>query len=118
MANSKATGVAYSDPALSGGTIDDTVIGATTAAAGTFTALTATGAVALAATSAIVVGFYGAAGTAQRQASAMAAVATTAVVNSSASATCFGYTSAQATAIIVLVNELRAAAVALGLIAT
>ena len=118
MANSKATGVAYSDPAISGGTINDTVIGGTTAAAGTFAALTATGAVNLAATSAIAVGFHGATAVTQRQSSAMPAVATTAAINASISSSCFGFTSAQATAIVVLVNELRAAAVALGLIAT
>jgi hypothetical protein len=45
MANSKATGVAYSDPAIVGGTIDNTPIGATTAAAGSFTTVTASGAI-------------------------------------------------------------------------
>lgn len=93
-------------------------IGSATAASGKFTTLTATSAVALASGSAIVVGFYGAAGTAQIQASATPAVATTAAINSSISSSCFGFTSAQATAIVALVNQLRAAAVALGLIAT
>lgn len=78
----------------------------------------ASGGVCMGKTSATVVGFYGAAGTAQRAASAMPAIATTAAINSSASATCFGFTSAQATGIILLINELRAAAVALGLIST
>ena len=41
MANSIAIGVAYQDQAISGGTIDNSVIGGTTAAAGTFTNLTA-----------------------------------------------------------------------------
>lgn len=40
MANSKAVGVAYSDPALSGGTIDNTPIGATTASTVNTTLLT------------------------------------------------------------------------------
>lgn len=69
-------------------------------------------------TSAELIGFYGATPIAQRQSSAVAAVATTAAINSSISSSCFGFTSAQATAIVALVNELRAAAVALGLIAT
>jgi uncharacterized protein YkwD len=123
MPDSISIGAAYRDQKIVGGAIDNTVIGATTAAAGTFaaltaTALTATGAVNLAATSAIAVGFYGATAVAQRQSSAMPAVATTAAINSSISSSCFGFTSAQATAIVTLVNELRAAAVALGLIAT
>lgn len=41
MANSIAIGVAYQDQAISGGTIDNSIIGGTTAAAGTFTTLTA-----------------------------------------------------------------------------
>jgi hypothetical protein len=80
--------------------------------------MNASGGMVVGATSAELVGFYGATPVAQRQSSAMPAIATTAVISSSTSATCFGYTSAQATGIITLVNELRAAAVALGLIAT
>lgn len=68
--------------------------------------------------SAEAIGFYGATPVTQRQSSAVAAVPTTAAINSSISSSCFGFTSAQATAIVALVNELRAAAVALGLIAT
>lgn len=68
--------------------------------------------------SAETIGFYGATPIAQRQSSAVPAVATTAGINSSISSSCFGFTSAQCAAIIALVNELRAAAVALGLIAT
>lgn len=66
MANSKAIGVAYSDPALDGGTIDNTPIGGTTAAAGAFTTLNASGAttldgtVALGNASSDTIGFYGA----------------------------------------------------------
>jgi hypothetical protein len=44
MTNSVSVGVAFSDPVLSGGTIDNTVIGATTKAAGSFTTVAATGA--------------------------------------------------------------------------
>jgi hypothetical protein len=118
MTNSISTGVAFSDPALAGGTIDDTPIGAVTKSTGAFTTLVSTGASNIGGSSAVVIGFYGAAGTTQRAASAMPAIATTAAISSSTSATCFGFTSAQATGIILLVNELRAAAVALGLVAT
>lgn len=69
-------------------------------------------------TSTVPVGFWGATPVAQVAMSANAAVVTTAVINSSTSATCFGYTSAQATAIITLVNALRAAGVTTGLWAT
>lgn len=41
MPNSIAIGVAYKDQEISGGTVDNTVIGGTTAAAGTFTSATA-----------------------------------------------------------------------------
>lgn len=59
-----------------------------------------------------LVGFYGATPIAQRAGAAQAAVTTTA----STSTTPFGYTQAQADAIVTLVNEMRAALVASGLI--
>lgn len=45
MPNNVSVGVAFSDPILSGGTIDNTVIGATTKAAGSFTTAVASGTV-------------------------------------------------------------------------
>ena len=45
MPNNVSVGVAFSDPVLSGATIDNSVIGGTTKAAGSFTTVTATGAV-------------------------------------------------------------------------
>lgn len=66
MANSKATGVAYSDPAVVGGTVDDTPVGATTASTGAFTTLNASGAttldgaVAIGNASTDLIGFHGA----------------------------------------------------------
>lgn len=58
-------------------------------------------------------GFHGTAGTAQRAGAAQAAVATTGATNSSP----YGFTTAaQADAIVALVNEMRAALVAKGLI--
>lgn len=75
--------------------------------------------VCLGSASASLVGFFGlATPVAQPQLSAFAAVATTAAINSSISSSCFGYTSAQAAAIVTLVNGLRAALVTLGLGAT
>jgi hypothetical protein len=59
-----------------------------------------------------LVGFYGAAPIAQRAGAAQAAVATTGAT----STTPFGYTEAQANAIIALLNEIRAALVAVGII--
>jgi len=119
----KYTGVATDQPTITGGTItgatiNNAVIGGTTAAAGTFTNLTATGNCIIGNGSADSIGFYTSAVVTQRQSSAMPAVVTTAAINSSISSSCFGFTSAQATSIVVLVNELRAALVALGLIAT
>lgn len=57
-------------------------------------------------------GFYGATPVVRRAGSAQAAVATTAATNSSP----YGFSQAQADAIVALVNEMRAALVALGLI--
>ncbi len=58
------------------------------------------------------IGLYNATPIVQRVGAAQAAVATTGATNS----TPYGYTEAQANAIIALVNELRAALVALGAI--
>ena len=56
MANSITTGVAYKDPEIVGGTIENTPIGATTPSTGAFTALSASGALTHTGTTA---GFYG-----------------------------------------------------------
>jgi hypothetical protein len=79
----------------------------------------ASGGTRLGRTSAELIGFFGLATCVSQVAmSANAAVVTTAVINSSISSSCFGYTSAQATAIITLVNALRAAGVTYGLWST
>jgi len=65
-------------------------------------------------TSAAKVGFWGVTPVVQPAASAFPAVATTAAISSSTSATCFGFTSAQATALITLANGLRAMGVTAG----
>ena len=66
MANSNASGIAYSDPAISGGTIENTVIGATTAVAGTFTDLNTTGNTVLGNDAADTLGVYGITAVSQR----------------------------------------------------
>ncbi len=62
MANSLAVGVAFSDPALSGGTLDNTPVGATTASSGSFT----TAKISTSLTHAGTAGFYGKTPVAQR----------------------------------------------------
>jgi hypothetical protein len=61
------------------------------------------------------IGFHGTAGTAQIALSATAAIATTAVTTGAAT---YGYSSAQATGILNLVNALRAALVDKGIAST
>ncbi len=114
MPNSKTIGVAYSDPALSGATLDDSVIGGTTAAAGTFTNLTSTGNSRFGNTSADTVGFYTVAGVAQSASSNQAAVATVAAITAGGA---YGFANAaQANGLVTLVNQIRTDLVALGLI--
>lgn len=64
------------------------------------------------------VGFWGVAPVAQPAASAYPAVATTAVINSSVSATCYGFTSAVATGLVTLANGMRAMGVTVGIWST
>lgn len=59
MANSKAIGVAYTDQAISGGTVDNTPIGATTPSTGAFTTLSSSGTTTLGDAAADLVGFHG-----------------------------------------------------------
>lgn len=60
MPNTRAIGVAYSDQAINGGSVDNTPIGATTASSGAFTTLTSTGNSMLGDAAADLVGFHGA----------------------------------------------------------
>lgn len=73
MPNTKPIGVAYSDPEIVGGTIDNAVIGASTPVAGTFTALTSTGTTKIADAATDTIGFYGATPAVQRAAAIQAA---------------------------------------------
>ena len=72
MADSEAIGVAYRDQKISGGTVDNTPVGATTASTGAFTTLTASGATTLNGNVAVgdaitdEVGFYGTTAITQR----------------------------------------------------
>lgn len=65
-----------------------------------------------------LISFYNKTPTAQPALSAFPAVATTAAASATSSAAVYGFTSAQANAIIALVNGLRAQQVTLGLGAT
>lgn len=64
------------------------------------------------------VGLWGVPPVVQPAASAFAAIATTAAISSSVSATCFGFTSAQANGIVTLINGLRAMGVTAGVWST
>lgn len=111
MANSKPVGVAFSDPELSGGTIDNTVIGGTTAVAGTFTNLTSTGDTALGNAATDKVGFYGVTTITQRAAAQQAALTLV-----TANTTGYAFTTAAAfTSFIDQLEEIRATLVAVGL---
>ena len=134
----RTLGVATSKADFDEGTIDNVEIGATTAAAGTFTNLTTTGStnkIGNAATDTI--GFYGITPVAQRAGSAQTAVSTSALTNVSATAVdasvagAFAFVSStqvntvidalsmlvpRVSTLITLTNELRAALVAIGVI--
>lgn len=122
MANSNAVGVAYSDPAISGGTVDNTPVGATTASSGAFTTLTANSTTALSGATTIsgtttlsgatshtgsTLGFYGKTAGAQRAYSS--AVHATSAASVSAS---FGATQ------LAILQELVLTNIALGIWAT
>ena len=93
-------GVATDEPDINGGTIDNAVIGGTTAAAGTFTTLTATGK-------------FGANGK-----TAVSAAATVAIISTVAQNSGFGFsTSAQLIAAQVAINSILACLKNAGLMA-
>lgn len=97
MANSISTGVAYKDPAIVGGTVDNTPVGATTAHTGAFTTLQNSGSL----------GFYGKAPVAQRAYSSAVHATSAQAVSAS-----FGATQ------LATLNELINTNVALGIWAT
>ena len=90
MANSIATGVAFSDPAISGGTIDNTPIGNTTTSSGKFTTVNASGTTTLTgalAHTGTTLGFYGIAASARRTYSSAVHASSAASVSGSFGAT-------------------------------
>ena len=126
MTNSISTGVAFSDPALSGATIDNSVIGGTTKAAGSFTNITASGNAAITGNATITgnaslgsaassyLAFYNGTLSTQPTSGNQAAVNTVAAITAAGS---YGFnTAAQANGIITLLNQLRSDFVTLGLI--
>lgn len=126
MTNSKAIGVAYSDQAISGGSIDNSPIGATTPSTGAFTTLSNTGAhtstgsatfsgvTQLGTAASSYLAFYTASPTTQPTSASEAAVVTSAAITAAGA---YGFGSAgQANGIVTLLNQLRSDLVTLGLI--
>jgi hydrogenase maturation factor HypE len=111
MANSKARGVSFEDPAIIGGTVDNSPVGATTPSTGAFTTLSASGNVTLGDAVTDTIGFYGVTAIAQRAASTQGALTLTTSTSSGFSFT----TSAAFSAGWAQVEEIRATLVALGL---
>lgn len=108
MANSISIGVAYKDPAIVGGTVDNTPIGATTPAAATFTALTGTGAASIVGSATTNLAFHGVAGTAR---AAIATALVTAVTAGAAS-------TADYATLVTTVNAIRTLLINKGLMAS
>lgn len=118
MANSHAIGVAYSDQAITDGSVDNSPVGAATASTGAFTTLTASGAttlngnVAVGNASTDLVGFHGA--TAVDQAAYVASLS----INALSVSGVIGFTtSASFSTAILAINSLIAMAVEKGLMA-
>jgi len=109
VATSKA---AIDSGTITGATINNSVIGATTPVAGTFTNLTATGNVALGDATTDTVGFYGVAGIAQRAAASQAAMTLTTATTGG-----YGFTTTTGfSAMTAQLEEIRAALVAFGML--
>jgi hypothetical protein len=123
MANSKTIGVAYSDPAIDGGTIDNTVIGGTTTAAGSFTTLAASGATTLNGNCAVgnaaadLVAFHGA--TATDQFAFTPTISHSSLLEGSVSASAIvGFSRGQFSNFITLANQMQKLLVEKGLMAS
>jgi hypothetical protein len=112
MANSKAIGVAYSDPAISGGTVDNTPVGATTPSTGAFTTLTSSGTSTLGDAASDLVGFHGSAGTAQ------ATFVATQSINALSVSGVVGFTSSTSlSAVVTMLNAIQQVLINHGLMA-
>ena len=115
VASSKAD---IDEGAITGATIDNCVIGGTTAVAGTFTTLTSTSTTALGNAASDTIGLYGATPVVQRATAAShTTIATTvAISTTTAAVTSWGFsTSSQANDLTAAVAELQATMVALGI---
>ena len=112
MANTRAMGVAYSDQAISGGTVDNTPVGATTPSTGAFTTLSSTGATTLGDAAADLIGFHGSAGADQ------AAYTASLSINALSVSGVVGFTSSTSvSALVTAVNNIIALLVEKGLMA-
>ena len=112
MPNSKAIGVAYSDPALSGGTLDDTAIGDTTRSSGKFSTLSSTGTSTIGDAATDLISFHGATAVDQ------AAFVTTLSINALSVSGVIGFTSSASFSVaITAINSILAALIEKGLMA-
>ena len=112
MANSKAIGVAYSDPAVDSGTIDNTPIGDTTRSSGKFTTLASNGTSTIGDAATDLVSFHGA--TAVDQAAFVATVS----INALSVSGVIGFTSSASFSVaITAINSILAALIEKGLMA-
>lgn len=112
MPNTKAIGVAYEDQRISGGTVNNTPIGATTASTGAFTTLSSSGATSLGDAAADVIGFHGATGADQ------AAYTASLSINALSVSGVVGFTSSTSvSALVTAVNNIIALLVEKGLMA-
>ena len=121
MADSISIGVAYRDQKIDGGVIDNTAIGGTTAAAGAFTTLTASGAttlngnVAVGNAAADLVAFHGA--TAVDQAAFVATQSLNYVEASVSASAIVGFSKGGFSNAVTLLNAIQACLVEKGLMA-
>lgn len=112
MADSIAVGVAYKDPAIVGGTVDNTPVGATTPSTGAFTTLSSTGDTDIGNASTDLIGFHGA--TAVDQAAYTASLS----INALSVSGVVGFTSSTSvSALVTAVNNIIALLVEKGLMA-
>ena len=113
MPNNRARGVSYEDPAIVGGSVDNSPVGATTPSTGAFTTLSSTGATSLGDAAADLIGFHGA--TAVDQAAYTASLSINCIVSSSGT---YGWTtSASFSTAILAINSIIALLVEKGLMA-
>ncbi len=115
MANSKSIGVAYEDQAIVAGTIDATVIGATTKAAASFTNLTTTGNASIGDSAADLIAFHGA--TAVDQTNYTASVTTTYLEGSVSASAIVGLSVGQFSVLVTQMHAIKACLIEKGLMA-